>query len=253
VNLILQAQPGFHSPYEGDNSLRPHDHSALSVVGTVFAGYELTSTTTILVTGESAGGGGLSDALGVAGFTNLDVVRNPSLGPAPYIGRAYIDQVIPLGDSEKAERAPLRIFHRMPSRRLEIRAGKVSTVDFFDVNTVLINLTISLFTAILAVSNFVVGPLADARGRRAVLLPGLLVFSAGSAVCLLAPSYGWFLGGRAIQACGISTALLVAPTVIGDVFAPQERAHAKKTLLLPPMAPLLQRLLTYVNITLSQA
>ena len=137
VNLILQAQPGFHSPYEGDNSLRPHDHSALSVVGTVFAGYELTSTTTILVTGESAGGGGLSDALGVAGFTNLDVVRNPSLGAAPYLGRAVIDQIIPLDDArDDNERNPMRLFHRVPRHRIEIRAGKLSTVDFFDVNSV---------------------------------------------------------------------------------------------------------------------
>ncbi|HZP87442.1 MAG TPA: MFS transporter, partial [Burkholderiales bacterium] len=97
---------------------------------------------------------------------------------------------------------------------------------YFDVNTVLINLTISLFTAILAVSNFVVGPLADTRGRRAVLLPGLLLFALGSALCLVSTTYGWFLTGRALQACGISTALLVAPTVIGDVYAPDVRARA---------------------------
>lgn len=32
---------------------------------------------------EAAGGRGLSEALGLAGFTNLDVVRNPSLGSVP--------------------------------------------------------------------------------------------------------------------------------------------------------------------------
>src|SRR6185312_16960205 len=99
ANSILQAQPGFHSPYTGDNSLQPDDHAQISYVATIFAGYELTPTTTIIVTGESAGGGGLSTALGLAGFTNLDVVRNPSLGPTPYIGTAMIDQIIPLGDS----------------------------------------------------------------------------------------------------------------------------------------------------------
>jgi MFS family permease len=41
---------------------------------------------------------------------------------------------------------------------------------FFQVNTVMVNLTISLFTAILALSNFVVGPMADRWGRRAILL-----------------------------------------------------------------------------------
>lgn len=99
----------------------------------------------------------------------------------------------------------------------------------FQVNTVLINLTISLFTAILAVGSFVVGPLADTRGRRAVLLPGLLVFCAGSLLCLSADAYGWFLAGRALQALGISAALLVAPTVVGDIYPPQQRAAAMST------------------------
>jgi MFS family permease len=97
---------------------------------------------------------------------------------------------------------------------------------FFGVNTVMINLTISLFTAILALSNFVVGPAADTWGRRAVLLPGLVVFCLGSLLCLFADSYSLFLAGRAVQAMGISTALLVAPTVIGDIYAPAERAQA---------------------------
>jgi len=136
-NSILQTQPGFHSPYQGANSLRPSDHAEVSFVGTVFAGYEITRTTAIILTGESAGGNGLSTALGVAGFTNLDVVRNPSLGATPYVGRAFIDQAIPLSDERVAsERQPLRIFHKVPARRIEIRAGKVSTADFFDVNAI---------------------------------------------------------------------------------------------------------------------
>jgi MFS transporter, DHA1 family, multidrug resistance protein len=98
--------------------------------------------------------------------------------------------------------------------------------EYFQVNAVMVNLTISLFTAILALSNFVVGPAADIWGRRAVLLPGLAVFCLGSLVCLFSDSYWQFLAGRAVQAMGISTALLVAPTVIGDIYVPAERAQA---------------------------
>jgi hypothetical protein len=137
VNSILQAQPGFHSPYVGDNSFRPDDHAAISFVGTIYAGYELTPYTAVVIAGESAGGGGLSTALGLAGFTNLDVVRNPALGATPYVGHAFIDQIIPLGDATVAnERTPLRIFRTVPARRFEIRAGKLSTVDYFDVNSI---------------------------------------------------------------------------------------------------------------------
>jgi multidrug resistance protein len=98
--------------------------------------------------------------------------------------------------------------------------------EFFGVDTFRINLTISLFTLILAFSNFIVGPAADRRGRRAILLPGLVTFALGSIVCLFATSYGLFLAGRAVQAFGISTAMTVAPTVVGDLVPPDERPHA---------------------------
>lgn len=93
-------------------------------------------------------------------------------------------------------------------------------------DTLMVNLTISIFTAILAASSFVVGPLADHRGRRAVLLPGLGVYIAGCLLCLLAPSYWAFLAGRVVQACGISTGSVVAAAVIGDLYAVDERPQA---------------------------
>ncbi|MGJ9417578.1 MFS transporter [Massilia sp. CMS3.1] len=105
----------------------------------------------------------------------------------------------------------------------------VQLEQFFHVNTLLINLTISLFTAILALSNFVIGPIADRWGRRATLLPGLAIFIVGSLLCLAAESYGLFLAGRVLQGAGISAAVLIAPTVIGDIFAPDERARAMST------------------------
>jgi hypothetical protein len=80
---------------------------------------------------------GISDALGLAGFTNLDVVRNPTLGATPYIARAQVHSVIALGsESERSERTPLSGFATLPTRRLELRAGKLGTVDHFDVNAI---------------------------------------------------------------------------------------------------------------------
>ncbi len=93
-------------------------------------------------------------------------------------------------------------------------------------STLMVNLTISVYSIIFAASSFVWGPLADSRGRRAVLLSGLSLFIAGSALCLFAPAYALFLVGRIVQACGISTGSVIAATVIGDVYAPAERQHA---------------------------
>src|SRR6185437_9908521 len=100
ANIIFQAHPGFHSPYQGPNSLLPFGEYKTSLVGTLFTGLQLHRNlrfnTDAIFDVESAGGRGISEALGLAGFTNLDVVRNPQLGPTPYVARAEIHQTIGL-------------------------------------------------------------------------------------------------------------------------------------------------------------
>jgi MFS transporter, DHA1 family, multidrug resistance protein len=98
--------------------------------------------------------------------------------------------------------------------------------QYYQVNQFMVNLTISLYTFVLAANQFLVGPLADTRGRRATLLPGILIFMVGSIVCYLSPSYYLFLFGRGLQAFGITTGSVVAAAVIGDIYTPQERGKA---------------------------
>jgi len=135
VNLISQWHGRFRSPYDGENSLRAAPEQALSRVWTIYTGVALPRRTELLFDVESAGGRGLSDALGLAGFTNLDVVRNPSLGAAPYVARAMVHTTIALGpDVIDATPGPLGFAARVPARRLEIRVGKLGLADFFDLN-----------------------------------------------------------------------------------------------------------------------
>jgi len=137
VNLISQTHGRFTSPYQGDNSLRPDPEQALSRLWTIYTGVKLPGRTEFLFDIESAGGRGLSDALGLAGFTNLDVVRNPTLGSAPYIARAMVHVTVSLSQ-EMVDTTPtaFSLARRVPARRIEIRAGKLGMADFFDVNTV---------------------------------------------------------------------------------------------------------------------
>jgi high affinity Mn2+ porin len=104
-------------------------------VATIFLGYQLSRTTEVFADAESAAGGGLSDALGLAGFVNVDVVPNPELGPSPYLARAMIRQIIPLSsETMEMERGPFALGTSLPVRRLELRAGKFGMADFFDLN-----------------------------------------------------------------------------------------------------------------------
>jgi len=137
ANFIRQQHGNFYAQYSGPNSLSPHAEHATSRVLTLYTGFQITQNLEILADVEEAGGGGLSNALGLAGFTNLDVVRNPSLSKAPYMAREMLHYTLPLSDeSTEATRNPLSLASTLPVRRLEFRLGKMSTVDFFDVNSV---------------------------------------------------------------------------------------------------------------------
>ena len=140
-NTIFQAHPGFHADYSGQNSFGPNYQKGTSRVMTLYTGLRLNHSTEVLVDIEEASGQGLSNSLGLAGYTNLDVVRIPGegspLSTAPYLARVMVHEVIALGKKKvEAERGPMSTFAELPERRLEIRAGKLDTVDFFDVNSV---------------------------------------------------------------------------------------------------------------------
>jgi len=118
-------------------SLSPDYEKATSRVLSLYTGLQLNGSTEVLSTVEESGGAGLSKTLGLAGFSNLDVVRNPTLSQAPYLGRIIFHKVIALSDNKvEANRGPTSIFTELPERRLEIRVGKFGTVDFFDQNSV---------------------------------------------------------------------------------------------------------------------
>jgi len=136
ANFIAQYHPDFHSPYQGPHSLPPEAQQATSRVLTLFTGWRPGSTTEFLCDVQETGGHGLGEALGVAGFFNLDVVRNPTLSKAPYVARLMWHQIIPLsGAKVVADQSPYSLFRELPTRRLELRLGKFSLADFFDLNT----------------------------------------------------------------------------------------------------------------------
>lgn len=137
ANFIRQAHSTFYAKYSGPNSFAAPAEHATSRIETFYTGFEITRQLEFLFDLESAGGAGLSSALGIAGFTNVDVVRNPTLGEAPYVARIMLHYTIPLSkETTEATRNPLSLASVVPARRLELRLGKMSAADFFDLNSV---------------------------------------------------------------------------------------------------------------------
>ena len=139
ANIILQGRLPFHSLYEGTNSFRNSAEYKTSMIGTLYTAFRPTRSirynTDLIFDMEMAAGRGLSEALGLAGFTNLDVVRNPNLGPTPYIARYQIHQVLGFTNQTTNQQAgSFALAPSVPLRRLEFRVGKMTLPDFFDIN-----------------------------------------------------------------------------------------------------------------------
>jgi high affinity Mn2+ porin len=137
-NIILQWHPSFPAKYSGPNSLSASAQSATSRVFTVYTGYQLNRHTEVFLDVEDSTGPGIGNAVGLAGYTNLDVVRTAAgvpLSHAPYLARLLLRQILPLStDRVPAERSFLGLATSLPKRRLEFWIGKFTIPDFFDAN-----------------------------------------------------------------------------------------------------------------------
>ncbi|GAA0456776.1 MFS transporter [Streptomyces sp. NPDC046215] len=87
--------------------------------------------------------------------------------------------------------------------------------------------TIDAYTLVLASLLMLAGSTADRMGRKRVFRIGLVLFTAGSVLCSLAPGLGWLVVFRMVQAVGGSMLNPVAMSIITNTFTePRERARA---------------------------
>ncbi|MFK0045708.1 MFS transporter [Streptomyces sp. NPDC090741] len=104
----------------------------------------------------------------------------------------------------------------LPSMRRELHAS-VSGMQW----------TLDAYTLVLASLLMLAGSTADRIGRRKVFKAGLVVFTAGSLLCSLAPTLEWLIVFRMVQAVGGSMLNPVAMSIITNTFTdPRERARA---------------------------
>jgi MFS family permease len=70
------------------------------------------------------------------------------------------------------------------------------------------------------------GRLGDRLGHRALYTAGLVVFTAGSALCGLAGGLGALVAARVVQALGASAMMAIGPAIITAAFPPGMRGRA---------------------------
>jgi MFS family permease len=69
------------------------------------------------------------------------------------------------------------------------------------------------------------GKFADVHGRRAAMLIGISIYTAGSLICAVSPNMLMLIGGRVVQGCGAGGLVVTANMVLGDIAAPKERGR----------------------------
>jgi EmrB/QacA subfamily drug resistance transporter len=81
-----------------------------------------------------------------------------------------------------------------------------------------------------AVTIPIYGKLADLYGRKRVFFVGAIIFLIGSTLCGFAHSMIMLAACRALQGLGAGSILPISFTIIGDIYAPTERARAQSLL-----------------------
>ena len=88
----------------------------------------------------------------------------------------------------------------------------------FGVSDAIAGLTMSVPLFAMAAFTLVYGSLSDRYGRRPVLLAGILIFVAGSALAAAAPTIWVLIAGRLLQAVGGACGMTLARAIARDVF-----------------------------------
>jgi high affinity Mn2+ porin len=132
--FTLQGTPGFASPYEGANSLTPHQRKE-TIDATLYLGVTPWKGAEIWINPEVDQGFGLSNTLGAAGFPSAEAYKVGKKSPYTRIQRLFVRQTINLGgDASKTDSAANQFALSQTADRLVLTIGKFGVGDVFDTN-----------------------------------------------------------------------------------------------------------------------
>ena len=86
-------------------------------------------------------------------------------------------------------------------------------------------LTLSMFFAGFALSQLIVGPLADRFGRRPIAIAGCTLYVGASLAGAFAPSLAVLLAARLVQAIGTCCVVICARAIVRDCHGPEQAAQ----------------------------
>lgn len=133
---VTQWHPSFRSPYSGTNSLTADSNNKETTDITLYLGLRLWKGAELYANPEIDQGFGLSNTVGLAGFSSAEAYKVGKNDPYHKLPRLFLRQVINLGGEQQAvESGPNQLAGSRSADNLTITVGKFSVVDIFDTNT----------------------------------------------------------------------------------------------------------------------
>jgi len=135
ATFIEQYHPAFHSAYRGPNSLDPGSRGNETFNATLYAGTRTWDGGEAWADLEMDQGFGLSNTLGVAGFTNGEGSKVGKSAPYLRLHRLFFRQSFDLGGEIQAvDGEANQLAGSRSADNLIVTAGKFSPADIFDTN-----------------------------------------------------------------------------------------------------------------------
>jgi high affinity Mn2+ porin len=127
TTFVTQYHPGFHSAFSGPNSLDPHAEARETFDLTLYGGLRLWRGAELWVNPEVDQGFGLSNTLGVVGFTSGEAYKVGADAPYFQLPRLFVRQTINLGGEVAHVEAGLnQLASLQTANRVVVTVGKFS-------------------------------------------------------------------------------------------------------------------------------
>lgn len=132
---LAQAYPSFNAPYSGANSLSPGAQAKATWSNSLYINARLWNGGEMYFNPELVQGYGLSDTVGLAGFSSGEAQKSNFPYPRFNPSRLYLRQTFGFGgEQETLESGPNQLGGKADISRLTLQVGKFAVLDVFDGN-----------------------------------------------------------------------------------------------------------------------
>ena len=162
-----------------------------------------------------------------------ETISNITAAPRPEVSSTFLQIAVLAALAATGTLATNILLPSLPEMAASLKVSSASVTS-----------AITIFLAVFAIGQLVVGPVSDRYGRRWPVLTGFAVFLAGSIWCGFATDLPGLLIGRVIQAAGACATSVLSRAIARDLFSGAALARAMALIMIamaaaPGFSPLL--------------